>query len=1285
MDDLPRRKLIELVGRFGRDVANDARRCEALLKDFCPQCKREVFVLISAAKELVPIELLGSSSGMPKQVLISRLSKRLHDNLGVAEGFARWAVESWALALEVVTIDDITIETTSQARGQNTYWSARPSGRDARYDQALIGCDRAILQMFSDIAIEWEGKTFLVPAIYGSQEDAVAYVLQDSKGKGVNEAVERVRLPLLAIWSSRCAENSSRYDHYMEAAKRAYLHSDGRFPTVAVDVHYSLWAWAIFGPDIEQMSAQVRKKLEGGGFVQEAGAAWRTAVTLCAITNNLDSNGKPPPTKDGTAVIYKYQFDFIAEAFLRLPGQTPESSQSEEGQRPRKKRDAASSSKKKPKAVPSIELTEILLEPQRYVGQSVWLKGIYESVHLQDKCFWLRVEEGHIVEVYYAALPKEQQAIVLNERRAEGHPVLVEGRLEEVGGVFSGFAIHASQVRIKGLKSKTRSQGRSAADIDWDGCGRCPKCHTLINIKFDDAVCPVCAHRMNYQEAFQACGSCSVDLPRNVFSEKDLEDEDEDAGPTQADHATVTNSTVESVSATPPKPMAGSVDLFGEVLSPDLVGKDDFQLTSMEDLGEIPTLDLSETPTPPPAPSVGADWITEQYLSDIVWSLKCPRIEELKVRFAARSSASPQQIQNIRSACHISLGEPILALIDVTIRKNGMNGICFTSRGVYWHYKFIGIGGGHGFLEYGQFTQEAFDPKGSDEILTRAGVVTMSTSSAARDPTIVLLRTLRDRIAHSVQVNPAPDHPPASGSPSSRLNTQVAADVANALKADRSVAGLKSFVEKVAASRLSAWRKAAEGGVPGAQWLFGYCFYEGIAVPQNFSEAVKWGRRAAEQGFVAAQAALASCYFGGQGVTQDYSEAFKWSCKAAEHGDADGQFFLGLCYANGQGVAQDQCEAVKWYHMAAEQGNPNGQNWLGLCYAGGQGVAQNLAEAAMWYRKAADQGHPAGQVNLGACYQTGQGVVQNDGEAAKWFRKAAEQGDADGQNYLGVCYENGQGVAQNNAEAAEWYRKAADQGHPLGQTNLGGCYRDGRGVTQSDAEALKWLHASAEKGEPIAQCALADCYAAGQGVQQDYAEAAKWYRKSAEQGFAGAQFGLGLCYQNGLGASQDSGEAMKWLRSAADQGHADARDALRQGSSGPQIPSRTGTEINSGTVRHKCPACGKGLKIGASAAGKRVPCPGCKILLEVSADLRVLTVRHKCPACGKGVKMGANVAGRQIPCPACHALLDISGDLQTIVDVTDTGEKIELLDVADDPGEFGVIDLGELGPDDLSG
>jgi len=106
MDDAPRQKLAELTRRFGREIAGDARRCEALLRDACPQHKQEVFVLVGAAKESVGTELLGSSDGTPKEALLSRLTKRLHDNLGLRENLARWAVESWALALGVASLQD---------------------------------------------------------------------------------------------------------------------------------------------------------------------------------------------------------------------------------------------------------------------------------------------------------------------------------------------------------------------------------------------------------------------------------------------------------------------------------------------------------------------------------------------------------------------------------------------------------------------------------------------------------------------------------------------------------------------------------------------------------------------------------------------------------------------------------------------------------------------------------------------------------------------------------------------------------------------------------------------------------------------------------------------------------------------------------------------------------------------------------------------------------------------------------------------------------------------------
>ncbi|MFO1422242.1 MAG: formylglycine-generating enzyme family protein [Candidatus Competibacteraceae bacterium] len=107
MHDLPRQKLRELLVQYGRSLCDDPRRCEALLKDYCGQYKREIFVLISALKNRVAEDLINASAGVPLTLVMGRLSQRLKDELGLAEDAARWAVESWALALglSVATVD----------------------------------------------------------------------------------------------------------------------------------------------------------------------------------------------------------------------------------------------------------------------------------------------------------------------------------------------------------------------------------------------------------------------------------------------------------------------------------------------------------------------------------------------------------------------------------------------------------------------------------------------------------------------------------------------------------------------------------------------------------------------------------------------------------------------------------------------------------------------------------------------------------------------------------------------------------------------------------------------------------------------------------------------------------------------------------------------------------------------------------------------------------------------------------------------------------------------------
>jgi DNA-directed RNA polymerase subunit RPC12/RpoP len=106
--DIPRQKLVELVSRFGPQVSEDAKRCEGLLRDFCGDHKREITILVAAIREGVTVELRVSQGAIPQDVLLERCSQRLHSNLGLVPHLARWSVETWALALGVISTKELT-------------------------------------------------------------------------------------------------------------------------------------------------------------------------------------------------------------------------------------------------------------------------------------------------------------------------------------------------------------------------------------------------------------------------------------------------------------------------------------------------------------------------------------------------------------------------------------------------------------------------------------------------------------------------------------------------------------------------------------------------------------------------------------------------------------------------------------------------------------------------------------------------------------------------------------------------------------------------------------------------------------------------------------------------------------------------------------------------------------------------------------------------------------------------------------------------------------------------
>ena len=85
----------------GAAIINDTRRCREMLKELAPEYHRETNLLIIALDQKIVSELVQNNTVIPLPILLDRLALRLHENVGVQKDFARWAVESWVLALGV--------------------------------------------------------------------------------------------------------------------------------------------------------------------------------------------------------------------------------------------------------------------------------------------------------------------------------------------------------------------------------------------------------------------------------------------------------------------------------------------------------------------------------------------------------------------------------------------------------------------------------------------------------------------------------------------------------------------------------------------------------------------------------------------------------------------------------------------------------------------------------------------------------------------------------------------------------------------------------------------------------------------------------------------------------------------------------------------------------------------------------------------------------------------------------------------------------------------------------
>lgn len=153
MEDVARNKLNAVIEIFGTSIIEEPDRLKSWLLDCCPSKKKEIKTIVDSAMNCVPQELLKKPQNVPVELVFARLEKRLVDDLGISEDNARWAVESWGIALGIGV-------------------SKLKENKKVRYDKLLISGDVGhSLTRLSYVVIKGENIELLGSPVFLSSEE----------------------------------------------------------------------------------------------------------------------------------------------------------------------------------------------------------------------------------------------------------------------------------------------------------------------------------------------------------------------------------------------------------------------------------------------------------------------------------------------------------------------------------------------------------------------------------------------------------------------------------------------------------------------------------------------------------------------------------------------------------------------------------------------------------------------------------------------------------------------------------------------------------------------------------------------------------------------------------------------------------------------------------------------------------------------------------------------------------------------------------------------------------
>lgn len=109
MNNQPQKILCKIITEHGRSICSKPKQFEGLLRDRCINYDIELNLMLNAFREGIASDFIATNNAEPIDMLLVRLKNKLQNNQCLFEDAAIWAVESWALALEVCNKNDLEI------------------------------------------------------------------------------------------------------------------------------------------------------------------------------------------------------------------------------------------------------------------------------------------------------------------------------------------------------------------------------------------------------------------------------------------------------------------------------------------------------------------------------------------------------------------------------------------------------------------------------------------------------------------------------------------------------------------------------------------------------------------------------------------------------------------------------------------------------------------------------------------------------------------------------------------------------------------------------------------------------------------------------------------------------------------------------------------------------------------------------------------------------------------------------------------------------------------------